>query len=301
MYTSFIAARRLRRIGSTMKELHKTLIFVAVALLLTGAAFVGPGTGRPVTRLSTTRGSRSSPTSRTRWPAPTWRWSTMTRRPPPPRGSRSSSRTASGSSPRTTTILPTPRTAWPRPRPAVMDLTKDTIRSDRVEDQEEIGVIDPLDTKATSLKGRGKRVTLRDSPRRSWPTSSSARRSRTARPAQSAYVRVPGQKRTYGVNVKADLSTQFADWIETNLLKLEPAKVRTVKFDNYKVDLEQGVPAAATSLTIERKDSSGPWTMSGLSAGPGAEHREDHEPDHGPGRPEDRRRPPQARRALHGT
>ena len=28
----------------------------------------------------------------------------------------------------------------------VMDLTKDTIRSDRVEDQEEMGVIDPLDT-----------------------------------------------------------------------------------------------------------------------------------------------------------
>ena len=44
----------------------------------------------------------------------------------------------------------------------VMDLTKDTIRSDRVEDQEELGVIDPLDTKATILKGRGKRVTLRD-------------------------------------------------------------------------------------------------------------------------------------------
>ena len=44
----------------------------------------------------------------------------------------------------------------------VMDLNKDTIRSDRVEDQEELGVIDPLDTKATTLKGRGKRVTLRD-------------------------------------------------------------------------------------------------------------------------------------------
>src|SRR4051812_23424951 len=36
----------------------------------------------------------------------------------------------------------------------VMDLTKDTIRSDRVEDQEEMGVLDPLDSKLTSLKGR---------------------------------------------------------------------------------------------------------------------------------------------------
>ncbi len=43
-----------------------------------------------------------------------------------------------------------------------MDLTKDTIRSDSVEDQEAMGVIDPLDTKVTTLEGRGKRITLRD-------------------------------------------------------------------------------------------------------------------------------------------
>src|SRR5208282_5430891 len=39
---------------------------------------------------------------------------------------------------------------------AVMDLAKDTVRSDRALDQEEMGVIDPLDTKTTTLKGRGK-------------------------------------------------------------------------------------------------------------------------------------------------
>ena len=43
----------------------------------------------------------------------------------------------------------------------VIDLKKDTIRSDDVSDHEKLGVIDPLDTKTTSLKGRGKRVTLR--------------------------------------------------------------------------------------------------------------------------------------------
>ncbi len=46
-------------------------------------------------------------------------------------------------------------------------------------------------------------------------------------------MRVPGQKRTYGVNVKAELSTKFADWIETNLLKLETGKIRRIVFDNY--------------------------------------------------------------------
>ncbi len=48
-------------------------------------------------------------------------------------------------------------------------------------------------------------------------------------------MRVPGQKRIYGVNVKADLSTRFADWIETNLLKVEASKIRRIVFDNYKL------------------------------------------------------------------
>ena len=43
-----------------------------------------------------------------------------------------------------------------------MDLRKDTIRSDKVEDQQAMGVVDPLDSKTTTLEGRGKRVTLKD-------------------------------------------------------------------------------------------------------------------------------------------
>ena len=133
----------------------------------------------------------------------------------------------------------------------VMDLTKDTIRSDRPEDHEDLGVIDPLDAKTTSLKGRGKRVTLRDKSEKVLADFIIGKE--VARPAEGSdatpqrYVRVPGQKRTYGVNVKVDLSTRFADWIETNLLKLDAGKVRRVVFDNYKIDPEQAAPSAARS------------------------------------------------------
>src|SRR3954452_2930411 len=44
----------------------------------------------------------------------------------------------------------------------VIDLRKDVIVSDVTDQWEALGVIDPIDTKATSLKGRGKRVTLKD-------------------------------------------------------------------------------------------------------------------------------------------
>src|SRR5262249_30979254 len=82
------------------------------------------------------------------------------------------------------------------------------------------------------------------------------------------YVRVPDQKRTYGVTVKADLSTRFADWIETNLLKVDTGKVRKVLFDNYKMQEavmsngERGLtPVGDERVTITRKESFGPWNV----------------------------------------
>lgn len=157
---------------------------------------------------------------------------------------------------------------------SVMDLNKDTIRSDRVEDQEEMGVVDPLDSKVTSLKGRGKRVTLRDSSEKVLADLiiGNEVRKDTESPggepsSGQRYVRVPGQKRIYGVNLKADLSTKFADWIETNLLKLDASKMRKVVIDHHKVDPERGAIVPGDVLTLERKDASGPWTTDGIPEG----------------------------------
>lgn len=140
----------------------------------------------------------------------------------------------------------------------VMDLRKDTIRSNRVEDHEALGVLDPLDMKAP-LKGRGKRVTLRDKSEKVLAEFIIGNEVKD-RPGMR-YVRVPDSKRTYGVNVKAELSTRFSDWIETNLLKLDGFRVRSVTFDNHKVDPEQRRIIPGESPTISRKDGSAPWTL----------------------------------------
>jgi hypothetical protein len=142
----------------------------------------------------------------------------------------------------------------------VIDLTKDTIRSNSVEDHESLGVLDPLDLKAP-LKGRGKRVTLRDKSEKVLADFIIGNEVRD-RPGQR-YVRDPKSKRTYGVNVKVDLSTRFADWIETNLLKLDASHLRSVKFDDHKVDPERQRIIPGEGLTIERKDSASPWTLVG--------------------------------------
>ncbi len=155
---------------------------------------------------------------------------------------------------------------------AVMDLTKDTFRSDNSEAHEAMGVVDPLDAKVTTLKGRGKRITLRDASEQVLADFIIGEEIKggdaTKENAGQRYVRVPGQKRTYGVRIKAEPSTRFADWIETNLLKVDAGKIRRIEFDNYKVRFDQGFNRGEVVrgevLPIERKDSTASWTLAGL-------------------------------------
>lgn len=140
----------------------------------------------------------------------------------------------------------------------VLDLVKDTVRSNRVEDHEALGVLDPLDPKAP-LKGRGKRVTLRDKSEKVLAEFIIGNEMKDR--GGFRYVRTPSSKRTYGVNVNAELSTKFADWIETNLLKLDASHIRSITFENHKVDPEQRQIIKGETYTLTRKDSSSPWTL----------------------------------------
>jgi hypothetical protein len=147
----------------------------------------------------------------------------------------------------------------------VMDLKKDVIISDRPDQWEALGVIDPLDAKHASPKGRGKRVTLKDKSG-TILADFIIGNAVTDRPTQR-YVRVPEQKRTYAVNVEIDLSARFADWIEPNLLGLDAAKIRKVTFDNHKVDPEQGTVTRGDVLTIERPTATAPFVTETLAPG----------------------------------
>ena len=148
----------------------------------------------------------------------------------------------------------------------VIDLKKDVIVSDRPDQFEELGVVDPLDRQSPSIKGRGKRVTLKNKSGEVLADLIIGKEvpGRTGQ----RYVRVPdrSQRRTYAVNTDVDLSTKFADWIETNLLKLDSGKVRKVAFDSQKFDPDRGDIVRGETLTIERPNGAGTWTTEGLSA-----------------------------------
>src|SRR5438046_2901355 len=194
-----------------MNELLKTLTFIAVALVLTGAAFV-------TTRDRSQRNARFDDQGQAFFPEFT-----------DPLACTDLEVVSFDPSTATATrfrvmwkdkkwVIPShydypadARDRLSKTAAAVTDLTKDTIRSDDVRDQEAMGVIDPLDAKTRTLQGRGKRVTLRDATEKVLADFiigneiKGTERKDSAGAAQR-YVRVPDQKRTYGVNVKADLS-----------------------------------------------------------------------------------------------
>jgi hypothetical protein len=121
---------------------------------------------------------------------------------------------------------------------ALLDLKKDAPVSDRFEDHALYGVIDPLDTRNASLTGRGKRVTLKDAG--GITIAELVLGHQVKDKPGYRYVRLPGQKRTYGVKTNADPSAQFADWVETNLLRISTANITRLMLNSYQIDEQLG-------------------------------------------------------------
>ena len=142
---------------------------------------------------------------------------------------------------------------------ALIELRKDMIISDRAEDEGEYGVIDPLSEAASSLAGRGKRVTLRDE--NGDPLVDFVVGRKVPGKPGYRYMKVPSQKRIYAVKTEADISAKFEDWIETDLLKLSAADIRKVAINSYSINERIGRLENMEKVTLTKtKDK---WRMSG--------------------------------------
>ena len=98
-----------------------------------------------------------------------------------------------------------------------IDVRKDIVRSNDPQDHAKFGVLDP--ETAESEEGRGQRVTIKDASGTSLvdiivgeevPDKPGFR-----------FVRYPDKPRVYAVKITVDISTEFVDWIEKDLLKLD--------------------------------------------------------------------------------
>ena len=131
---------------------------------------------------------------------------------------------------------------------------------------ESLGVVDPMSADS-KLKGRGKRVVLKDSTNgvlvdviigKNVPESDGL-----------SFVRDADQVEVYTAKVDGDISTKFIDWVESDLMKLKAEDIRGVAVADYSVN-EQTSALEERSLTrFARTSATADW----LSAQTPAEKR----------------------------
>lgn len=142
---------------------------------------------------------------------------------------------------------------------ALIELRKDRVVSDLVQDHAEYSVVDPLDGQATSLAGRGKRVKILDGD--SNVLADFIVGKQVDGKFGYRYMRVPGQKRTYEVKTEADVSARFRDWIETDLLKVSPFDLRHIEINSYTINERLGRIENRRKTTLTKKDNK--WQLAG--------------------------------------
>jgi hypothetical protein len=142
----------------------------------------------------------------------------------------------------------------------VIGITKDDFRTDNPADYELCGVIDPVDQSSPSLKGRGQRVTIKgenDVVLADLIVGKSFEGREKFR-----LVRVPGQKRVYGSRVDIDISTNFSDWIESDLMKIEKDEIDEIFLKDYSIDELTGALNERGEINLSRDGED--WNAKGL-------------------------------------
>ncbi len=125
-----------------------------------------------------------------------------------------------------------------------------------------LGVVDPLADGADSLKGRGDRLTLTKGDKALVDLIIG---NEVEGQSGSYYVRKPDEKITYITKLDVDLSTQFGEWIEPDLLQIERNKLREILIKDYSVDETSQRIVFNDILELTRNDGSDPWKLAELN------------------------------------
>ena len=144
----------------------------------------------------------------------------------------------------------------------VIDLRKDDFRSNSVADHEACGVIDPLDQTVTTLKGRGKRVTIKgesDQVLADLIIGSALEGRENFR-----FVRLPDQKTVYLARIDIDISTRFEDWIERDLLQVNQREIQQIILKDYSINERTGTINQRDVVIFDRTDDT--WNANGMSS-----------------------------------
>jgi hypothetical protein len=144
----------------------------------------------------------------------------------------------------------------------LIDIKKDDYRSNIIADHEALGVVDPLDESVSTLSGRGKRVTVRDENDQVLADLIVGNEP-DGRPGLR-FVRLPEQTRVYVSRMDMDISTQFQDWIERDLLQVDRDKLDRLLLKDYSINERTGSVNQRDTLTLEKVEDT--WRADRMAA-----------------------------------
>ncbi len=147
---------------------------------------------------------------------------------------------------------------------SLIGVKRDGFQSRSANDHADLGVIDPLSDDTSKLKGRGDRLILKDSEGNTLVDFIVGKQVKGR--DGHYYVRMADKDATYVAKLEVDLSTKFADWIETDLLKMKRDELNKITINNYTVDEENGTVSENKQSILTRDKSADPWVLAGLNA-----------------------------------
>ena len=170
---------------------------------------------------------------------------------------------------------------------SVMGILRETVAAEESSRHRLYGVIDPLtfdptDEESYDLDSYGQRLTLYDE--RDEVLADFIIGKEVEQKLDDAgepliqtegekvyYIRREDEVRTYTAKLNIDLSTKFEDWIQPNLLQVEPEKLNRIEIDKYELQ-ESGIARNGQispmktvrkgKLALERPDGGSSWKVS---------------------------------------
>jgi hypothetical protein len=140
-----------------------------------------------------------------------------------------------------------------------IDVKKDIYYGDNASEHGQYGVLDPESAEGKGDE-RGKHITIKDAAGKVLVDVIVGKEI----PAKQGYfyIRNPAEKRVYGARLELDISTNFTDWIEKDLLKVKRDEVVAMLYDPYTVDEELGKVTGTDPIraNLEKVDGKDEWS-----------------------------------------
>ena len=143
---------------------------------------------------------------------------------------------------------------------SVIGLKRGSLATRYKTDHERLGVIDPLDEENPSTKGRGKRITLSE---RELALADFIVGNKVEGSEDKVYLRKFGEDKVYKVAARFDVSTKFADWAETDLLKASGSDITRLRAVRPIINANKEHEGDAT-VELTRDKFGDPWKLADL-------------------------------------